>query len=373
VHQRDSHLSEFVPQILGGRLGASVLHDLSAYIFRSLPQFPHGINTIQSNIMLFRALIVATFVAAATGQAVSPPGGCLVCGEGSVITAPDAIFSFPGQLSVPCGILQEAGLTGAIPLDQCGFLPDFVTVCECKPGNILGAPTDAPVPLPTDAPVPLPTDAPVPPPMMAPVPAPTNAPVPMEGDAVPCPEVPGGGCSVCGDGMCVTAPESIFVFQGQPEVACSDLQFAGFGGQIPAEQCPFLPGLTAKVCGCASSLPPPELPVPPTAAPVPAMTSAPVPAMTSAPVPALTSAPVPVMTSAPVPVSSPTDAPKENGKGKMGMGGMGGGGDSPDMESPDMPDEEDGGGMMGGMMGGMGGKRSLSTLRNTKKALPRGL
>jgi hypothetical protein len=31
--------------------------------------------------------------------------------------------------------LQDAGYGGAIPLDQCGFLPTLITNCECGSNN----------------------------------------------------------------------------------------------------------------------------------------------------------------------------------------------------------------------------------------------
>jgi hypothetical protein len=262
--------------------------------------------------MLIRALVVASFVAAATGQAVAPPGGCLVCGDGNVVGAPDAIFSFPPFPEAPCGILQTAGLTGEIPLDQCPFLPGLIGVCACAAGEL---PTDAPAP--TDAPVPAPTAAPVPAPTDAPVPAPTDAPG-------GCPEIPDGGCSVCGEDSAITNPDAIFSFPEQPSVRCGTLQESGLTGEIPLDQCPFLPGLIG-VCECAPCVVPTDAPVPaPTDAPVPAPTDAPIPAPTDAPVPAPTDspilAPVPVPTDAPVP--APVVPPVENPDG--GMGGMGG-------------------------------------------------
>lgn len=48
--------------------------------------------------MMLRSAVLASFIAAtASGQATPPPGGCLVCGEGQVVMAPEAIFIFPGQ------------------------------------------------------------------------------------------------------------------------------------------------------------------------------------------------------------------------------------------------------------------------------------
>lgn len=47
--------------------------------------------------MLIRSLVLAGFVVTvASGQAVPPEGGCLICGDGQVVTAPDALFEFPG-------------------------------------------------------------------------------------------------------------------------------------------------------------------------------------------------------------------------------------------------------------------------------------
>mmetsp|Transcript_25595 Transcript_25595/g.29229 ORF Transcript_25595/g.29229 Transcript_25595/m.29229 type:complete len:656 (+) Transcript_25595:2-1969(+) len=62
-----------------------------------------------------------------------PPTGCSVCGEGKFVSEPDAIFAFPGQPSVLCGVLETAGLTSLIPLDQCAFLPGFADpLCSCQ-------------------------------------------------------------------------------------------------------------------------------------------------------------------------------------------------------------------------------------------------
>ena len=70
------------------------------------------------------------------------------------MTAVDAIFTFTGQPSVACGDLETAGENGQIPIDNCAFLPQLVSVCECDV-----APTPAPVSAPTPAPVSAPTSA----------------------------------------------------------------------------------------------------------------------------------------------------------------------------------------------------------------------
>jgi hypothetical protein len=292
--------------------------------------------------MLFRATILAALAAAVYGQAVAPPDGCLVCGDGNVVTLPDAIFSFPGYPASPCSTLQEAGLTGQIPLSQCSFLPGLISpVCACAPG-------DLPV-----------------------VVAPTPAPVASNN----CPPVPASGCSVCGPDLCISNPDAIFSFPGQASAPCGTLQAAGLTGLIPSDQCPFLPSLVG-VCDCGTDGVPVAAPTKaPTGAPVtpvtPAPTGAPVtPAPTGAPVtpaptpdgetaapttlapteapttPAPTEAPttlapVPAPTTAPVPAptpfpvfiftpapffSVPTTSDGKKGKNMMGGGGGGGGG-----------------------------------------------
>jgi len=302
--------------------------------------------------------------------------GCSICGDGKKITAPDAIFIFPGQPSVPCGALEAAGESGAIPLDQCGFLPPFVGLCECAPAPVTPVvpatdapffpltdpptvpPTDAPVPPtaapvvpPTDAPVVSATDAPTVPPTDAPTVPPTDAPVVPATDApvvpatdapvvpaidvpvvpatdapvvpaVPAPVSPAPvevtpvttetveGCSICGDGKKVTAPDAIFEFPGQPSVPCGILETAGKNGQIPLDQCGLILPLIG-MCECGTNG------VPPTDAPVAIFTIAPIGANnvpeSGAPV---TNAPVDtsnnLSSDAPVtsfPEETPTDSP----------------------------------------------------------------
>ena len=78
--------------------------------------------------MIFRGIVLASLLAA---QAAAQ---CSVCGEGMAISAADAIFEFPGQPSVECAILQEAGCQGLVPIDQCAFLPALIGSCVCVDG-----------------------------------------------------------------------------------------------------------------------------------------------------------------------------------------------------------------------------------------------
>ena len=142
--------------------------------------------------MMFRSLVVASLlIASVTGQCPSvPDGGCSVCGEGLCVGNPETIFAFPGFPAVPCGALQEAGYTGAVPISQCPFLPGLIGDCGCGTGSAEVAPptpapvapvvppTSVPVPAPTSVPVPAPTAVPVPAPTAVPVPRPTSVPVP---------------------------------------------------------------------------------------------------------------------------------------------------------------------------------------------------
>ena len=213
--------------------------------------------------MLFRAAILAALAAAVYGQASAPADGCLVCGDGQIVTKPDAIFSFTGYPATKCDVLQIAGLTGQIPLDQCPFLPGLITPdCECAPGDLPG------------------------------VVAPTPAPVASN----KCPPVPASGCSVCGTDLCISNPDALFSFPGQSSAPCGILETAGLTGLITPEECPFLPNLV-DVCECGTTG------VPPTAAPTKAPSEAPVtPAPTETPVEPPTPAPV-------APVAPPTPAP----------------------------------------------------------------
>lgn len=160
----------------------------------------------------------------------TPEGGCSVCGEGKCVTTPDVIFSFPGQPSASCAAIEGAGFGGIIPLDQCKssklqpciflylwrgcsnnvqsgeFLPDLLLdPCSCSPAIPL-PPTHAPTSSPTD-------------------------------NSTPCPDVPEGGCSICGDGFCVTDPDASFDFLGQPLGSCGELQQDGFNGKLPTDEC----------------------------------------------------------------------------------------------------------------------------------------
>lgn len=277
--------------------------------------------------MICLLFALASLVAAASGQvAPTPPsacqetppeGGCSVCGTGSCIVNQDAIFTFPGQPSVSCGMLQDAGFNGLIPLNRCAFLPPLIgDLCECQPDGLSVAPiTPAPVApiVPTapgfcreitpeggcsicgpgscisnqDATLTVPGQAPIPcgvlqdrgyngqiplyncvdlvyligdlcqcarfgpPPPPAPAPT-TRAPIAPTPPSACQENPPEGGCSVCGTGSCITNQDAIFTILGMPSVTCSTLQDGGYNGQIPLEICLLLPPDVAAICECRS-------------------------------------------------------------------------------------------------------------------------
>jgi hypothetical protein len=90
--------------------------------------------------MIFRtAALVSLFAISASAQI---EAGCSICGEGLKVGFPDAVFIFPEQPAVACGILEAAGLNGVIPLNECALLPELVEgLCECE---LAVNPTDAP-------------------------------------------------------------------------------------------------------------------------------------------------------------------------------------------------------------------------------------
>ena len=68
-----------------------------------------------------------------------------------------------------------------------------------------------------------------------------------------CEKIPSNGCSVCGDDdICITEPDVVFSFPGQPNATCGEIEKAGREGVIPLDQCQHLPQLITDLCGCRS-------------------------------------------------------------------------------------------------------------------------
>mmetsp|Transcript_6111 Transcript_6111/g.8944 ORF Transcript_6111/g.8944 Transcript_6111/m.8944 type:complete len:93 (+) Transcript_6111:433-711(+) len=89
-----------------------------------------------NRMLTTRLFVLFACFSFSNGQAAAPDGGCLICGNGKVVAAPKAVFTFPGQPAVPCGQLQDVGLVGTIPLEECAILPDIpeINACKCVQG-----------------------------------------------------------------------------------------------------------------------------------------------------------------------------------------------------------------------------------------------
>jgi len=92
------------------------------------------------------------------------------------------------------------------------------------------------------------------------------------GQTVPCPEVPAGGCSVCGDGFCVNDKYALFTFPNQPDRLCGELESDAYNGLISRVQCSFLPAFVNDICGCGTESTPYTIPTPSPVAPAPTPT-----------------------------------------------------------------------------------------------------
>mmetsp|Transcript_29268 Transcript_29268/g.48372 ORF Transcript_29268/g.48372 Transcript_29268/m.48372 type:complete len:278 (+) Transcript_29268:28-861(+) len=152
---------------------------------------------------------------------------CSVCGDGLKVSAPDAIFAYPGQEVVNCGDLQDAGVDGTVTVAECNILATLITdICACtQDGTAVAA---APV---------------------------TPGPTVVGGTAAPAPSP--SGCSICGVGKTVTLMDAIFAFPNEPIVPCGTLEAVGYSGGIPLDECPFLPQYIQTICGCAPAGTPP--------------------------------------------------------------------------------------------------------------------
>jgi hypothetical protein len=85
-----------------------------------------------------------------------------------------------------------------------------------------------------------------------------------------CPSVPSGGCSVCGEGKCVSQPDAIVQIGSDTPYTCGDLQQLGYTGKVTSFGCQNFPFLLADVCKCDVTTPGPVTPAPTTATPAPA-------------------------------------------------------------------------------------------------------
>ncbi len=161
----------------------------------------------------------------------NPP--CEICGEGLVVTLVDVVVTIPGSSVTPtCSQLEQAGLDGQIPANQCPLAPLLVnSLCGCAPAGPGGSPTAAPQPTPTLAPSSI---------------APTAA-IP-EGTSLP--TATNASCFICGsEDVNISLPDANISITGET-ITCRQLEKLGLRGSIRAEECPFVPVIASITCGC---------------------------------------------------------------------------------------------------------------------------
>ena len=212
---------------------------------------------------------------------------CSVCPGNAPVSNPGYMIG-----GTTCGQLQDDGLEGRIPVDDCPTAQVSVPIiCGCEPAEA-PLPTPPPVPAPGQEPICLvcPGDGDVINPEIiigdtscgdlqesgrqgqipeencpaiqsgvpiqcgcADVEVPTPTPAPIEVFPV---------CSVCPDGEPVTNPDEIVELPDQPETTCGELQESGLEGLISPELCPVVQGSVPLLCGCgAAETDPPVEPV----------------------------------------------------------------------------------------------------------------
>lgn len=93
---------------------------------------------------------------------------------------------------------------------------------------------------------------------MVPTTAPTQSRQPsmeptIKGD---CPEIPPGGCPICGEGKCVTFPNNFIEVPGQPSASCGTVELVGLlqipGISLSPDECEAIPMFAGAICGCAT-------------------------------------------------------------------------------------------------------------------------
>jgi hypothetical protein len=124
---------------------------------------------------------------------------CEVCGPGYSVENEGNKIQIEELPEVTCGELVEVGLSGLIDESLCeDIIVDVLHQCGCVLDSPI-APSSRPVPEP-----PIRTPS-----VSVPTPYPT---LPL----VFCPEIPMGGCAICGEGRCIYNHNAVFSYPGQP-------------------------------------------------------------------------------------------------------------------------------------------------------------
>ncbi len=150
-----------------------------------------------------------------------PSKACSICGNGYVVSEPDANGIDPDEPSLTCGQLQEAAEDGNFSEDECDELTsDFrlFTTCGCvvDPLNEMIADTDPP----PDEHVPL--------------------------------SKPVAACSICGNGYVVSKPDADGIDPDDPSLTCGQVQEAAEDGKFSESECDELTNdfRIFATCGC---------------------------------------------------------------------------------------------------------------------------
>ena len=141
---------------------------------------------------------------------------CSVCGEGMMVTEPDATVLLPNGEYNTCAGLENSGLSGEIPEALCSTVQPFaMEACYCKE-----RPSDEVTEMVTAAP--------------------SFTPVVRD-------------CPICGKGMAISIPEGIVEIPTQPSRTCSQLSDQAAAGNITTTQCILMNPYVFEACGCTTA------------------------------------------------------------------------------------------------------------------------
>jgi len=138
----------------------------------------------------------------------NPP--CVVCeGENFEVKNKETILAFLGEPIITCAQFSEQGLNAQIGEDTCNLLLNEVQeTCECLESAMIEVP-----------------------------------------QSIVCPTIQEYGCSICGEGKCITRPNAQLSV-ARNNSTCGILENAGIYGLLPKDECEFLPGVATLPCGC---------------------------------------------------------------------------------------------------------------------------
>jgi len=175
-----------------------------------------------------------------------PPGGCSVCGEGKCVTSPESEVDIGGTgVSSTCADIESAGLSGELTSIECAQIERFLEACEC----------DTRIPSEDGSQNPSSEIMSSFLPSLQPSVISSDTPTVSDNGFIPCPEVPPGGCSVCGEGKCVTSPESEVDIGGTGvSSTCADIQTGGLEGLFSQDECNALESLVSQSCACDNGI-----------------------------------------------------------------------------------------------------------------------